>query len=110
MANNKTYYVKCIKDVTTKDIDSDNPKKTPISYKEGEVYEVSDRTWNWLLGCKQLNFENADGARAKTAKGKFKADDPTTPDVNEAYKGGKKPKKSKPKAKPKAKKKSKAKA
>lgn len=35
--------------------------------------------------------------RAKDAKGKFKADDPSTPDVNEAWKGGKAPaKKSKP--------------
>lgn len=36
--------------------------------------------------------------RAKDAKGRFKADDPTTLDVNEAWKGGKAPaKKSKPK-------------
>ena len=32
-------------------------------------------------------------ARAKNKKGKFIADDPSTPDVNEAYVGGKKPKK-----------------
>ena len=31
--------------------------------------------------------------RARTAKGKFIADDPSTPDVNEAYEGGKAPKK-----------------
>lgn len=37
--------------------------------------------------------------RAKDAKGRFKADDPSTPDVNEAWKGGKAPaKKTKPKA------------
>ena len=29
--------------------------------------------------------------RAKNAKGRFKADDPSTPDVNEAWKGGKAP-------------------
>ena len=40
--------------------------------------------------------------RARTAKGQLKADDPDTPDVNEAYEGGKAPKK---KAKKKAKKK-----
>ena len=34
-------------------------------------------------------------ARAKDKKGKFIADDPSTPDVNEAYVGGKKPKKTK---------------
>ena len=41
----------------------------------------------------------AKAERAKDARGKFKADDPTTPDVNEAWKGGKAPaKKSKPKS------------
>jgi len=33
--------------------------------------------------------------RAKTKRGKFKADDPTTPDVNEAWVSGKSPKKKK---------------
>ena len=31
--------------------------------------------------------------RARNAKGQLKADDPSTPDVNEAYEGGKAPKK-----------------
>jgi len=31
--------------------------------------------------------------RARDAKGKLKADDPSTPDVNEAWEGGKAPKK-----------------
>ena len=35
--------------------------------------------------------------RARTAKGKLKADDPSTPDVNEAWEGGKAPKKKKAK-------------
>ena len=42
--------------------------------------------------------------RARDAKGRLKADDPATPEVNEAYKGGKAPKK-KAKKKPAAKKK-----
>lgn len=33
--------------------------------------------------------------RARTKGGKFKGDDPSTPDVNEAYKGGKAPAKKK---------------
>lgn len=33
----------------------------------------------------------AKAERAKDAKGRFKADDPSTPDVNEAWKGGKAP-------------------
>ena len=35
--------------------------------------------------------------RARTATGKLQADDPTTPDVNEAWEGGKAPKKKKAK-------------
>ena len=53
--------------------------------------------------CAEMN-----GDRAKDDKGHFVADDPTTPDVNEAYVGGKKPTKKKTKkkvAKKKAKKK-----
>ncbi len=42
--------------------------------------------------------------RARNKKGQLKADDPSTPDVNEAYVGGKAPKKKKAKAKKKKKK------
>ena len=37
--------------------------------------------------------DELNGVRARTAKGHYVADDPSTPDVNEAYVGGKKPKK-----------------
>jgi hypothetical protein len=43
--------------------------------------------------CGEMN-----GDRAKNAKGHFVADDPTTADVNEAYMGGKAPKKKAKKA------------
>ena len=33
------------------------------------------------------------GKRARTTKGKFVADDPSTPEINEAYEGGKSPSK-----------------
>ena len=36
--------------------------------------------------------------RARTKKGQFKADDPSTPNVNEAWEGGKAPKPKKKKA------------
>ena len=49
--------------------------------------------------CDEMN-----GERARNDKGQLVADDPSTPDVNEAYVGGKKPKKKAP-----AKKKTKAK-
>ena len=43
-----------------------------------------------MLKEKQMNLN---GVRARTAKGHYVADDPSTPDVNEAYVGGKAPKK-----------------
>jgi hypothetical protein len=47
--------------------------------------------------CGEMN-----GDRAKDSKGHYVADDPSTPDVNEAYVGGKKPTKKKASAKKKA--------
>ena len=47
-----------------------------------------------------LGFGEASGVRARNAKGHYVADDPKTPNVNEAYVDGKKPKrKRKPAAK-----------
>tara|TARA_R110002050_G_scaffold28015_1_gene72368 strand:+ start:517 stop:789 length:273 start_codon:yes stop_codon:yes gene_type:complete len=48
--------------------------------------------------------ESSTPKRARTPKGKLKSDDPSTPEVNEAWEGGKAPKKKAP-AKKKAKKK-----
>ena len=53
--------------------------------------------------CAEMN-----GERARNAKGQLVADDPSTPDINEDYVGGKKPPKKKTK-KPAAKKKAKPK-
>jgi len=40
-----------------------------------------------------LTKSDVEPTRARTETGKFVADDPSTPDVNEAWKGGKAPKK-----------------
>ena len=70
------------------------------------IKEVSDGMWN-MIGPK--NFKLTDDTpelpkngitpvkpkRARTAKGKYKADDKKTKDVNEAWVGGKAPKKRK---------------
>ena len=53
----------------------------------------------------QRKADELNGVRARTAKGHYVADDPLTPDVNEAYVGGKAPKKKATKKKPAAKKK-----
>ena len=44
---------------------------------------------------KKLFVSEPSGVRAKDKKGRFVADDPNTPDVNEAWVGGKAPKKRK---------------
>jgi len=65
---------------------------------EGDEIEVDAEEGAILL---QAGFALELGAskpkRARTAKGKLKADDPSTPDVNEAWEGGKAPKKKKAK-------------
>ena len=53
----------------------------------------------------QRKADELNGVRARTAKGHYVADDPSTPDVNEANVGGKAPKKKATKKKPVAKKK-----
>lgn len=57
----------------------------------------------WAIETKDVQSENVveegevepveEPKRARDDKGHFKADDPSTPDVNEAYEGGKAPKK-----------------
>lgn len=65
---------------------------------EGDEIEVDAKEGAILL---QAGFALELGAskpkRARTAKGKLKADDPSTPDINEAWEGGKAPKKKKAK-------------
>jgi hypothetical protein len=50
-------------------------------------------------GCEIVMPELEPPKRARKKDGEFKADDPSTPDVNEAWKGGKAPKKKKAAAK-----------
>ncbi len=51
------------------------------------------------IGVSEFLEEYVKPKRARNAKGQLKADDPSTPDVNEAYEGGKGPKKKKKKKK-----------
>ena len=45
----------------------------------------------------QRKADELNGVRARDSKGHYIADDPSTPDINEAYVGGKAPKKTKAK-------------
>lgn len=69
-----------------------------VATNEGEEIEVDAEEGAILL---QAGFALEIGAtkpkRARTATGKLKADDPSTPNVNEAWEGGKAPKKKKAK-------------
>ena len=69
-----------------------------VATNKGEEIEVDAEEGAILL---QAGFALELGAskpkRARTATGKLKADDPSTPDVNEAWEGGKAPKKKKAK-------------
>ena len=69
-----------------------------VATNKGEEIEVDSEEGAILL---QAGFALEIGAtkpkRARTATGKLKADDPSTPDVNEAWEGGKAPKKKKAK-------------
>ena len=47
-----------------------------------------------LKQVQEINAEEIEQVRARDKKGHYISDDPSTPDVNEAYKDGKTPKKS----------------
>jgi len=73
-------------------------------YQHGEVIEA-DSPWkkslmdtfvenDWAIEIKiedTSGVETGEAVRARNEDGHFVADDPNTPDVNEAYKGGKAP-------------------
>ena len=71
-----------------------DPGETVLAEEEGEVvltkYEPADHLPE-SLSKEEVAVIKAE--RARTAKGRYKADDKSTPDVNEAWKGGKAPKK-----------------
>ena len=51
--------------------------------------ELVDNIWEMVFGTKR----RPEPKRARTKKGRYKADDKSTPNVNEAWVGGKAPKK-----------------
>jgi hypothetical protein len=53
--------------------------------------QLVDDIWEMVFGTERRTKPK----RARTKKGRYKADDPSTPNINEAYVGGKAPKKRK---------------
>ena len=88
-------------------------------YEHGEIVEAK-ASWqkdlmqtfvnnNWAIEIKTedtSDVESGEAVRARDESGHYIADDPSTPDVNEAYKGGKAPAKKKRKKRTTTKKKS----
>jgi hypothetical protein len=71
-----------------------DPGKTVLAEEEGEIvltkYEPADHLPEKLSDAEVTHIK---AKRARTAKGRYKGDDKSTPDVNEAWEGGKAPKK-----------------
>ena len=73
----------------------------PASYNV--LQEGDDGIWLKVFGPDpdledaQRKADEINGVRARDSKGHYVADDPSTPDINEAYVGGKAPKKTKAK-------------
>lgn len=60
---------------------------------KGDVVEVTAAEAKAMIGNGFAIEVEAKPKRARTKDGKLKADDPSTPNVNEAWEGGKAPKK-----------------
>ena len=73
----------------------------PASYNV--LQEGDDGIWLKVFGPDpdledaKRKADELNGVRARDSKGHYVADDPSTPDINEAYVGGKAPKKTKAK-------------
>ena len=77
-----------------------------VDEKEGEVVLAKyDPAEHLPESLSEAEVTDIKAKRARTAKGRYKGDDKSTPDVNEAWEGGKSPKKKSTKKKGKAKKK-----
>ena len=61
--------------------------------EKGEVVEVTAAEAKAMIANGFAEEFKAEPKRARTKDGKLKADAPSTPDVNEAWEGGKAPKK-----------------
>ena len=73
-----------------------NPWANGSPCAKGQEIDVDDETGKAMVEAGMaLELGASKPKRARTATGKLKADDPTTPDVNEAWEGGKAPKKKK---------------
>ena len=66
-------------------------EKLTVTAEDGAAL-ISNGFAKELKAAKKKTTKKSAPKRARNAKGQLKADDPTTPDVNEAWEGGKAPK------------------
>lgn len=70
-----------------------NPWVNGTKQNKGDVVEVTAAEAKSMIANGFAEEIKSAPKRARDSKGKLKADDPSTPDVNEAWEGGKAPKK-----------------
>ena len=63
------------------------------SWQEEVMQTFVENGWAMEVKAETGSEEEGEPVRARNKKGHYIADDPSTPDVNEAYEGGKAPKK-----------------
>lgn len=75
-----------------------NPWANGSPCAQGQEIELDDETGKAMVEAGMaLEISASKPKRARNAKGQVQSDDPSTPDVNEAWEGGKAPKKKKAK-------------
>ena len=75
-----------------------NPWANGSPCAQGQEIELDDETGQAMVEAGMaLELGASKPKRARNAKGQVQSDDPSTPDVNEAWEGGKAPKKKKAK-------------
>jgi hypothetical protein len=75
-----------------------NPWANGSPCAKGQEIDLDDADGQLLVDAGfALELGASKPKRARTEKGHLKADDPSTPDINEAWEGGKAPKKKKAK-------------
>ena len=62
-------------------------------YEPGDTVEIAAGKKDWRIEAGYLELESANKKRARNGDGHFVADDPATPDVNEAFEPEPAPKK-----------------
>lgn len=78
---------------TTKLYEADEIVEANEDWQEDVMATFVENGWAMEVKAESGAEEEGEAVRARNEKGHYIADDPSTPEVNEAYEGGKAPKK-----------------